>query len=282
MADIPALVSNTDAPFGEDVSKMSTEEVICKTKWPDDQVKLIRSEIVRIPHVIHARKQKIWENHDKIKANMTLRYLVSSIVELLEVDPLERGEKDGASASIESKRKGGGAVIKSSTRQTSSSPFVALVHDDKLRPGLGTDSFVTLQTLPQEYDSRAEVIQENEMPLGQYCIIGDLDKQTQELVEANKSTFLKPEGTPLGQMSIGDGAKMVRDAFAPVKQRAPAIILTGGIDDIGNERFDSEKAGDREVQCTMLELISLLDGLSSSAGISERGNTRLEVLARPC
>jgi ATP-dependent 26S proteasome regulatory subunit len=33
------------------------------------------------------------------------------------------------------------------------------------------------------------------------------------------------------------------------------------------QRFDSEKAGDREVQRTMLELLNQLDGFSSSDGI---------------
>lgn len=36
---------------------------------------------------------------------------------------------------------------------------------------------------------------------------------------------------------------------------------------IGTKRFDSEKAGDREVQRTMLELLNQLDGFSSSADI---------------
>jgi ATP-dependent 26S proteasome regulatory subunit len=35
----------------------------------------------------------------------------------------------------------------------------------------------------------------------------------------------------------------------------------------GTKRFDSEKAGDREVQRTMLELLNQLDGFSSNADI---------------
>lgn len=35
----------------------------------------------------------------------------------------------------------------------------------------------------------------------------------------------------------------------------------------GTKRFDSEKAGDREVQRTMLELLNQLDGFSSSTDI---------------
>jgi 26S proteasome regulatory subunit T5 len=68
-------------------------------------------------------------------------------------------------------------------------------------------------------------------------------------------------------MFIGDGAKLVRDAFALAKEKAPAIIFIDELDAIGTKRFDSEKAGDREVQRTMLELLNQLDGFSSTADI---------------
>jgi len=65
-------------------------------------------------------------------------------------------------------------------------------------------------------------------------------------------------------MFIGDGAKMVRDAFALAKEKAPAIIFIDELDAIGSkvalrmfsvvingcclfQRFASEKEGDREV-----------------------------------
>jgi 26S proteasome regulatory subunit T5 len=78
-----------------------------------------------------------------------------------------------------------------------------------------------------------------------------------------KSTFLKLAGPQLVQMFIGDGAKLVRDAFALAKEKTPAIIFIDELDAIGTKRFDSEKAGDREVQRTMLELLNQLDGFSS-------------------
>jgi len=68
-------------------------------------------------------------------------------------------------------------------------------------------------------------------------------------------------------MYIGDGAKLVRDAFELAKQKAPAIIFIDELDAIGTKRFDSDKAGDREVQRTMLELLNQLDGFSSDSRI---------------
>merc|ERR1711998_41103 len=75
--------------------------------------------------------------------------------------------------------------------------------------------------------------------------------------------FLKLAGPQLVQMFIGDGAKLVRDAFALAKEKQPAIIFIDEIDAIGTKRFDSDKSGDREVQRTMLELLNQLDGFSS-------------------
>jgi 26S proteasome regulatory subunit T5 len=77
------------------------------------------------------------------------------------------------------------------------------------------------------------------------------------------ATFLKLAGPQLVQMFIGDGAKLVRDAFALAKEKGPTIIFIDELDAIGTKRFDSELSGDREVQRTMLELLNQLDGFSS-------------------
>merc|ERR1712070_275514 len=79
--------------------------------------------------------------------------------------------------------------------------------------------------------------------------------------------FLKLAGPQLVQMFIGDGAKMVRDAFTLAKEKGPAIIFIDEIDAIGTKRFDSELSGDREVQRTMLELLNQLDGFSSDDNV---------------
>lgn len=96
------------------------------------------------------------------------------------------------------------------------------------------------------------------------------------------------------QMFIGDGAKLVRDAFALAKEKKPTIIFIDELDAIGTkvrmsysfrcvltvvQRFDSEKAGDREVQRTMLELLNQLDGFSSAEGIKVIAATnRVDIL----
>lgn len=74
---------------------------------------------------------------------------------------------------------------------------------------------------------------------------------------------MKLAAPQLVQMFIGDGAKLVRDAFALAKEKAPTIIFIDELDAIGTKRFDSDKSGDREVQRTMLELLNQLDGFGS-------------------
>src|ERR1700734_3244171 len=82
-----------------------------------------------------------------------------------------------------------------------------------------------------------------------------------------KSTFLKLAGPQLVQMYIGDGAKLVRDAFALAKEKKPTIIFIDELDAVGTKRFDSDVSGDREVQRTMLELLNQLDGFSPNEEI---------------
>jgi len=93
------------------------------------------------------------------------------------------------------------------------------------------------------------------------------------------ATFLKLAAPQLVQMFIGDGAKLVRDAFALAKEKKPTIIFIDELDAIGTKRFDSDASGDREVQRTMLELLNQLDGFSSDQDIKVIAATnRVDIL----
>uniref|UniRef100_A0A182MEC0 AAA+ ATPase domain-containing protein n=1 Tax=Anopheles culicifacies TaxID=139723 RepID=A0A182MEC0_9DIPT len=94
-----------------------------------------------------------------------------------------------------------------------------------------------------------------------------------------RANFIKLAGPQLVQMFIGDGAKLVRDAFALAKEKSPTIIFIDELDAIGTKRFDSTKAGDREVQRTMLELLNQMDGFESTDDIKVIGATnRVDIL----
>ena len=50
--------------------------------------------------------------------------------------------------------------------------------------GVNKDSYLILEKLPPEYDSRVKAMEIDERPTEQYNDIGGLDKQIEELVEA--------------------------------------------------------------------------------------------------
>jgi 26S proteasome regulatory subunit T5 len=241
------------------------------------------------------------------------------------VDPDNASSEEGANIDLDSQRQGKCAVIKTSTRQTIFLPVVGLVNPETLKPGdlvgVNKDSYLILDTLPPEYDSRVKAMEVEERPKEDYFDAGGLSEQFEELVEAVilpmnqgdrfktigikppkgvllygppgtgktllaricaaqcKATYLKLAGPQLVQMFIGDGAKLVRDAFALAKEKAPAIIFIDELDAVGTKRFDSEKAGDREVQRTMLELLNQLDGFGSDERIKVIAATnRVDIL----
>ena len=76
-----------------------------------------------------------------------------------------------------------------------------------------------------------------------------------------KATFLKLAGPQLVQMFIGDGAKMIRDAFELAREKAPTIIFIDELDAVGTKRGSGE-GETREVHRTMLELLNQLDGFT--------------------
>jgi len=243
---------------------------------------------------------------------------------------------------VDATRKTRSAVVRTSTRQTIFLPVPGLVNSEELKPsdlvGTNKDSYLILEKLPDEFDSRVKAMEVDERPTEEYSDIGGCDgeynkcimfvgivyihdlyisflfsvAQIQELIEAvvlpmthkdmfdtigirppkgvllhgppgtgktllaracanqTNAIFLKIAGPQLVQMFIGDGAKLIRDAFELAKAKikegtsAGAILFIDEIDAIGTKRFGGDQSGDREVQRTMLELLSQLDGFSSN------------------
>ncbi len=314
-----------DIEIDDEILNSSTPDIINRTRLLDNEIKIYRSELLRLQHEKSVMEEKVKDNKEKIKNNKQLPYLVGNVVELLDMDPEENALNEGANVDIESTRSGKSAVIKTSTRQTVFLPMVGLVEPEKLQPGdligVNKDSYLILDKLPAEYDSRVKAMEVDEKPTETYADIGGLDKQIEELVEAvvlpmqqadkfknlgikppkgalmygppgtgktllaracaaqTNATFLKLAAPQLVQMFIGDGAKLVRDAFELAKEKAPTIIFIDELDAIGTKRFDSDKSGDREVQRTMLELLNQLDGFGSDDRVKVLAATnRVDVL----
>lgn len=309
-----------DTVDDDETQSMSISELRQRIHLLDNDIRVMKSDCQRISHESRGQKERIRENQEKVKVNKQLPYLVGNVVEVLEPeaeDGLEaEDEEEGAALDVDSTRKTKSAVIRTSTRQTIYLPIPGLVETDELKPsdlvGTNKDSYLILEKLPAEFDSRVKAMEVDERPTEEYSDIGGCDKQIQELIEAvvlpmthkdmfdtigikppkgvllhgppgtgktllaracanqTNAVFLKLAGPQLVQMFIGDGAKLIRDAFELAKEKieagtsSGAILFIDEIDAIGTKRFGGEQSGDREVQRTMLELLSQLDGFTSN------------------
>ncbi|WP_247010152.1 proteasome-activating nucleotidase Pan2 [Halorientalis litorea] len=83
------------------------------------------------------------------------------------------------------------------------------------------------------------------------------------------ATFIKMAGSELVRKFIGEGARLVRDLFELASEREPAIIFIDEIDAIAAKRTESKTSGDAEVQRTMMQLLSEMDGFE------DRGEIRI-------
>ena len=83
------------------------------------------------------------------------------------------------------------------------------------------------------------------------------------------ATFIKMAGSELVQKFIGEGARLVRDLFELASENEPAVIFIDEIDAIASKRTESKTSGDAEVQRTMMQLLSEMDGFN------ERGEIRI-------
>jgi len=304
----------------EETASMSTTDLRQRIRLLDNDIRVMKSDVQRIAHESRAQKERIRENIEKVKMNKQLPYLVGNVVEILEPEAEdgldEEEEEEGGAQDVDTNRKTRSAVIRTSTRQTIYLPIPGLVDTKELRPsdliGTNKDSYLILEKLPAEFDSRVKAMEVDERPTEEYSDIGGCDKQIQELIEAvvlpmthkdmfdtigikppkgvllhgppgtgktllaracanqTNAVFLKLAGPELVQMFIGDGAKLIRDAFELAKEKIEegtsdgAILFIDEIDAIGTKRFGGDQNGDREVQRTMLELLSQLDGFSSN------------------
>ena len=83
------------------------------------------------------------------------------------------------------------------------------------------------------------------------------------------ATFIRVVGSELVQKYIGDGAKLVRDIFEMARKKAPSIIFIDELDAIATIRLNETSGADREVQRTLMQLLSEMDGFDS------RGDVRI-------
>jgi len=98
--------------------------------------------------------------------------------------------------------------------------------------------------------------------------------------------FIRVIGSELVQKYVGEGARMVREIFQMARTKKAAIIFIDEVDAVGGARFDDGAGGDNEVQRTMLEIVTQLDGFDPRGNIkvlmaTNRPDTLDPALLRP-
>lgn len=93
------------------------------------------------------------------------------------------------------------------------------------------------------------------------------------VANATQATFIRLVGSELVQKYIGEGARLVRELFQLAKDKAPSIIFIDELDSVGAKRLDVATSGDREVQRTLMQLLSELDGFTPTSDVKIIGAT---------
>lgn len=98
--------------------------------------------------------------------------------------------------------------------------------------------------------------------------------------------FIRVIGSELVQKYVGEGARMVRELFQMARSKKACIVFFDEVDAIGGARFDDGAGGDNEVQRTMLQIVTELDGFDARGNVkvlmaTNRPDTLDPALMRP-
>jgi len=99
--------------------------------------------------------------------------------------------------------------------------------------------------------------------------------------------FIRVIGSELVQKYVGEGARMVRELFQMARTKKACIIFFDEVDAIGGTRFGGGGGGnDNEVQRTMLQIVTELDGFDPRGNVkvlmaTNRPDTLDPALMRP-
>lgn len=74
------------------------------------------------------------------------------------------------------------------------------------------------------------------------------------------ANFMKVVASSIMDKYIGESARLIREMFTYAKAHQPCIIFIDEIDAIGGRRLSEGSSSDREIQRTLMELLSQMDG----------------------
>jgi 26S proteasome regulatory subunit T4 len=71
---------------------------------------------------------------------------------------------------------------------------------------------------------------------------------------------LKVVSSAIVDKYIGESARVIREMFGYARDHQPCVIFMDEVDAIGGRRFSEGTSADREIQRTLMELLSQMDG----------------------
>jgi 26S proteasome regulatory subunit T1 len=106
------------------------------------------------------------------------------------------------------------------------------------------------------------------------------------VANSSDACFIRVIGSELVQKYVGEGARMVRELFQMARSKKACIVFFDEVDAIGGARFDDGAGGDNEVQRTMLQIVTELDGFEARGNVkvlmaTNRPDTLDPALLRP-
>lgn len=143
--------------MAEQLRELSNEEIRNRIKMFEGNMKSYKLETNKLTHDTKKVDEALKDNKTKIKQNKQLPWLVSNVVEILDIEP--EVDTDGQ-MDLDEKPEDKCVVVKTSTRNTIFLPVPGLVDSSELKPGelvgVNKDSYILLERLPAEYDSRVK------------------------------------------------------------------------------------------------------------------------------
>ncbi|KRX48760.1 26S protease regulatory subunit 6A [Trichinella sp. T8] len=298
------------------IFNMNRLELLKEIKKTETKFFLLKKELNALTKELFDHEQAIKMIQNELQKYKRLPFIVCTISEILKVKEVVGAKYITNTDKVDVAGKQNNVeliVINALTRLKYLLPNSGLIKPGVFKVGdlaaISRDGLKLVDLLPSEYDPRIKVMEVINQPNQQFCDIGGLDNQIQEMIEAviypithkeyfeafrvqppkgvlmygppgtgktllaralasnAKCTFLKLSGTALLQRYIGEGGKMVREAFRLAKEKAPTVLFIDEIDSIGSKRRNSERGSDHEVHRTMLELLTQMDGFKVNENI---------------
>ncbi|CAL8468659.1 g8199 [Coccomyxa elongata] len=134
------------------------------------------------------------------------------------------------------------------------------------RVALDMTTLTIMRYLPREVDPVVYNMLQEDPGKVDYSMIGGLSEQIRKTLLARAiasnidANFLKVVSSAIVDKYIGESARLIREMFGYAKEHQPCIIFMDEIDAIGGRRFSEGTSADREIQRTLMELLSQLDG----------------------